>query len=398
MLGSLRIAALVALAFSLVLEGASADQPPLKIGLTSLYSGTETLVGQGADSAVAAYIALHGDTVAGRKVVVVRRDEQGPVPEVSKRNAQELVLQEHVDFLVGGMYSANALAMGDVSTQAKVPYLMTGPTSPGITVKLPYSARLGFTGPQQAVPLAKWALQNKIATAYVICVDNGGGIDAATAFEHAFSAGNGKILGEVRIPANTIDFSAYVQRIKDAAPQAVYAALINGTGHGASFMRAFRAAGLDTAGVKVLATMDMVSEEQLTGMGDTVTGVLSAGNYSAEHASRINDRFKAAFSATKGAPDPDFLAVSIYDAMDAIYKLTEAQHGTLDPDKSMQLLRSMRIASPRGEVSFDPETRDVVQTMYIRRTEKRHGKLVNVEIASYPNMNASHLDDGAAKP
>jgi branched-chain amino acid transport system substrate-binding protein len=398
MLGSFRLATLVALAFSLVLDGASADQPPLKIGLTSLYSGSETLVGQGADSAVAAYIALHGDTVAGRKVVVVKRDEQGPVPEVSKRNAQELVLQEHVDFLVGGMYSANALAMGDVSTQAKVPYLMTGPTSPGLTVKLPYAARLGFTGPQQAVPMAKWALQNKVATAYVICVDNSGGIDAANAFEHTFTAGNGKILGEVRIPANTIDFSAYVQRVKDAAPQAVYAALINGTGHGASFMRAFRSAGLDAAGVKVLATMDMVSEEQLTSMGDSVVGVLSAGNYSAEHPSPINDRFKAAFHATKGPTDPDFLAVSVYDSIDTIYKLAEAQHGSLDPDKSMQLLRTMHLASPRGDVSFDPETRDVVQTMYIRRTEKRGDKLVNAEIASFPNVDASHVDDAVAKP
>jgi branched-chain amino acid transport system substrate-binding protein len=163
-------------------------------------------------------------------------------------------------------------------------------------------------------------------------------------------------------------------------------------------MRAFRAAGLDATGVKVLATMDMVSEEQLAGMGDTVQGVLSAGNYSAEHASRINDRFKAAFRATNGPPDPDFLAVSIYDAMDAIYKLAEAQHGALDPDKSMQLLRTMHLTSPRGDVSFDPETRDVVQTMYIRRTEKRGGKLVNVEIGSFPNVDASHVDDAAAKP
>jgi branched-chain amino acid transport system substrate-binding protein len=389
----MRIASLLVLLFAVLLARASADGPPLKIGMTSVYSGTQTQVGQGADAAVAAYLALHGDTVAGRKVVVVRRDEQGPTPEISKRIAQELVLQEHVDFLIGGLYSPNALAIGDISTQAKVPFFITAATAPGITVKMPYAARLGFTGPQQAVPMAKWALQNKIATAYVIAVDNTGGIETAEAFEHAFTGGRGKVLGEVRIPSSTTDFSAYVQRIKDAAPQAVYAALINGTGKGGSFLRAFRAAGLDAAGIKILATMDMVTEGNLPGCGDFAVGVLSSGNYSAEHKGRVNARFLTAFHATKGVPDPDMLAVSAYDAMDAIYKLTEAQHGNLDPEKSAQLLKTLRLNSPRGDVAFDPETRDIVQTMYIRRTEKRGNKTANIELASYPNIDASHVDD-----
>jgi branched-chain amino acid transport system substrate-binding protein len=389
----MRIVALCVLAFAFGLARASADSPPLKIGMTSVYSGTQTQVGQGADAAVAAYLALHGDTVSGRKVIVVRRDEQGPTPEVSKRIAQELVLQEHVDFLIGGLYSPNALAIGDVSTQAKVPFFITAASAPGITTKMPYAARLGFTGPQQAVPMAKWARQNKIATAYVIAVDNTGGIEAAEAFERAFTGGGGKILGEVRVPSNTTDFSAYIQRVKDAGPQAVYAALINGTGHGGAFLRTFRSAGLDTAGVKMLTTMDMVTEANLPGLGDVTVGVISSGYYSAEHNSRTNARFRDAFRATKGVPDPDMLAVGVYDAMDAIYKLTEAQHGNIDPEKTAQLLKTLRLTSPRGDVSFDPETRDIVQTMYIRRTEKRRDKLVNIELASFPNINASHIDD-----
>ena len=369
----------------------SADQPPLRVGVIGLYSGSGVLTGQGQDAALAAFFAQHGDSVAGRKVTIVRRDEQGPVPEISHRLAQELVLQDRVDFLVGGSFSSTALAMGDVSTQAKVPLFITGASANDITAKLPYGSRVGFTGSQQSAPLARWALKNNIKTAFVMLVDNDGGIEAAATFDRVFAAGGGKIVGEVRVPSTNKDFSAYMERAKEAAPQAVFAVLLNGTGAGSAFVKSFNGSGMTKTGTKLLSTMDLVTEHNLPGLGDDALGIISAGNYSATHNSRENARFLDAYHAAKGPTDPDMLAVSAYDALGAIYKLVDAQQGNLDSDKSMQVVKTLRLQSPRGEIAFDPDTRDIIQTMYIRRTEKHGGKIVNVELATYPMVNASHL-------
>ena len=334
-----------------------------------MYSGAGTLTGQGQDAAIAAFIAQHGDTVAGRKVTIVKRDEQGPVPEISHRLAQELVLQDHVDFLVGGSFSSTALAMGDVSTQAKIPLFITGASANDITAKLPYGSRIGFTGSQETAPLARWALKNNIKTTFVMLVDNDGGIEAATTFERVYTAGGGKIAGEVRVPSTNKDFSAYMQRAKEVAPQAVLSVLLNGTGAGPAFVKSFNGSGMAKTGTKLLSTMDLVTEHNLPALGDDALGIISAGNYSAVHNSRENARFLDAYHAAKGPSDPDMLAVSAYDSVAAIYKLVELQQGNLDPDKSLQLIKTLRLQSPRGEIAFDPDTRDIIQTMFIRRVE-----------------------------
>lgn len=383
---------IVLLVCAFVLGGAaSADAPPLRIGLIGLYSGSGVLTGQGQDAAIAAFMAQHGDAVAGRKVTIVRRDEQGPVPEISHRLAQELVLQDRVDFLVGGSFSSTALAIGDVSTQAKVPYFITGASANDITAKMPYAARIGFTGSQELEPLAQWALKNNIKTAFVMLVDNDGGIEASATFERVYTAGGGKIAGEVRVPSTNKDFSAYMERAKETNPQAVLAVLLNGTGAGPALVNSFNESGMAKTGTKLLSTMDLVTEHNLPGLGDGAVGIISAGNYSAAHASRENAQFLSAYHAAKGPSDPDMLAEIAYDSLAAIYKLVDAQHGNVDPDTTMRLVKTLRLQTPRGPVAFDPQTRDIVDTMYIRRTEKRGGQLVNVELASYPAVDASRL-------
>ena len=377
-------------AFALA-SAASADQPPLRIGVIGLYSGSGVLTGQGQDAAIAAFMAEHGDTVAGRKVTIVRRDEQGPVPEISHRLAQELVLQDHVDFLVGGSFSATALAIGDVSTQAKVPFFITGASANDITAKLPYAARIGFTGSQELAPLARWALKNKIKTAFVLLVDNDGGIEASATFDRVFSANGGKVVGEVRVPSTNKDFSAYMERAKEAAPQAVVAVLLNGTGAGAALVRSFNQSGMAKTGTKLLSTMDLVTEHNLPALGDDADGIISAGNYSAAHPSRENAQFLKDYYAAKGPSDPDMLAVIAYDAVAAIYKLVDAQHGNVDPDATMQQVKTLHLQSPRGPIAFDHDTRDIVQTIYIRRVEDRGGKIVDTELAAYPAVDASRL-------
>lgn len=363
---------------------AGADQPPLKIGFITSYSGSTAAASRVADAAINAWIAQHGDTVAGRKVVVIRRDDTGPQPEVARRQAQELVVGDKVDFLAGIIFSPNAVAVGQVSAQSKTPFLVMNATQSKITHGDPYMARFSLTLPQLSAPLARWALQNGLKSVFAIYLDYAPGIDAATGFEQAFSAGGGTLAGEVKVPLQNPDFSGYVQRIKDAKPQAVFA-FVNANGGGQPFLKAFYDAGLAQAGVKILATPDLVLESFLPTYGDMADGIISTGNYSANHVSKLNDTFvKEVLKQDKGEAPPDYNSVAIYDIMHAIYSVTAAQKGSLDPDRTMQLLGGMSFESPRGPLEIGKDSRDIVQTVYIRRTEKRNGQYVNVEIASYP--------------
>jgi branched-chain amino acid transport system substrate-binding protein len=363
---------------------AGADQPPLKIGFITSYSGSTAAASRVADAAINAWIAQHGDTVAGRKVVVIRRDDTGPQPEVARRQAQELVVGDKVDFLAGIIFSPNAVAVGQVSAQSKTPFLVMNATQSKLTYGDPYMARFSLTLPQLAGPMAKWALQNGLKTAFVIYLDYAPGIDAGAGFTQVYTAGGGTIAGEVKVPLQNPDFSGYVQRIKDAKPQAVFA-FVNANGGGQPFLKAFYDAGLAKAGVKILSTPDLVLESFLPTYGDMADGIISTGNYSANHASKLNDTFvKAVLKEDKGEAPPDYNSVAIYDIMHAIYSVTDAQKGNLDPDRTMQLLRGMAFESPRGPLEIGKDSRDIVQTVYIRRTEKRNGQYVNVEIAAYP--------------
>jgi branched-chain amino acid transport system substrate-binding protein len=362
----------------------AADVPPIKIGFITSYSGATAAASRVADAAVAAFFAAHGDTVAGRKVVVIRRDDTGPQPEVARRQAQELVVDDKVDFLAGIIFSPNAVAVGQVSAQSKTPFLVMNATQSKLTHGDPYMARFSLTLPQLSAPLAKWALQNNIKSVFAVYLDYAPGIDAAAAFGQAFTAGGGTMLGEVKVPLQSPDFSAYVQRIKDAKPQAVFA-FVNANGGGLPFLKAFHDAGLAQAGVKLLATPDLVLESYLPSYGDMADGIISTGNYSAYHPSALNRDFvKAVLKADNNEAPPDYNSVAVYDIMHAIYNVVAAQKGTLDPDKTMQLLRGMAFESPRGPIEIGADSRDIVQTVYIRRTEKRDGKFVNVEIAAYP--------------
>jgi branched-chain amino acid transport system substrate-binding protein len=376
------VLALLACSFAPVAV-AHADQPPIKVGFITSYSGSTAAASHVADAAIAAFMAQHGDTVAGRKVIVIKRDDTGPHPEVAKRLAQELVVQDKVDFLAGIIYSPNAVAVGDISAQSKTPFLVMNATQSKLTHADPYMARFSLTLPQLSAPLAKWALQNHITSAYSVVLDYAPGIDAATAFARAFTAGGGKMVGDVRVPLTNPDFSGYIQRVKDAKPQAVFA-FVNAAGGGGAFLKAFADAGLAQAGVKILATPDLVLESFLPTYGDLVDGVISAGNYSADHDSALNRAFVRAIATADADASPDYNSVATYDIFTAIYKVADEQKGALDPDKTMALLRGMSFESPRGPIEIDPVNRDIVQTVYIRRTEKRAGKYVNVEIAAFP--------------
>jgi branched-chain amino acid transport system substrate-binding protein len=364
---------------------AVAQQGPIKIGVVLSYSGGDNVIlGKMADAAFAAYMKQHGDTIAGRKVELIKRDDTGIAPEVATRLAQELIVQEHVDLLIGASYTPNAIAMGAVSTKAKVPYFIVNAATSNIFKTNPYTARFGFTTGQISQPFANWAYKNGAKTAYAVFQDYGPGIDAGTTFEKTFTAAGGKVLGESRMPLDTKDFSAYIQKVKDAKPDVMFL-FINATGGGVDFIKALNSSGFDKTAIKFLATGDLVDEAILPTEGDTAMGITTTFTYSAMHDSKMNRDFITAFKAAYGSNQlPTFEAAQAYDAIAAAYKVLEAQKGVIDPDKTMEIVKGMKFESPRGPIEIDPQTRDIIQNVYFRKVERRNGLLGNYEFSNTP--------------
>lgn len=381
------VAAVVGL-FALAAAGA-ADLPPLKIGIVYSYTGGDPSAGPVLDAALAAWLAQHKDTIAGRKVELIKRDDGGVAPDVVKRQATELVVQDHVDFLLGSTFTPNAVAMASVSTQSKTPYCMVNAAGSGLLAKAPYSTRLGVTMAQITVPLAKWAWQNGVKTAYSVLANYQPGIDGGKAFADTFTAAGGKMLGEVLVPVNNTEFSAYIQRVKDAKPDAVFVFVGAGI-PSVAFFKAFHQNGLDKLGIRILASGDTLEEDALPQMGDEPNGVISTLNYSEVHDTKLNRDFVNAFHAADPTKklEPNFFAVAAYDCMSAIDKAVTAQKGSVDPDKTMAIWSGLKLDSPRGPIEIDPQTHDITQNMYMRKTTKEGTKYEDVEFATTPAVKA----------
>ena len=378
--------AMVAAAGSLLVGGAAMaeDAPPLKVGVISSFTGPSAVDGHALDIALQLWAKQHGNKAGGRTIQYIKRDTGGPAPDLVKREVQELIVRDKVDIIDGIDYTPNALAAAPVSTQAKMPILIVNAATAGIIAKAPYMSRWGFTTGQVALPLGQWAYRNGIKTVLVMYSDYGPGIDAGFFFQRGFTQAGGKVIGEVKMPLQNPDFSSYIQRIRDARPEAVFVFLPAGAESNA-FLKAYKDAGLFKAGIKLLATGDLTDEPSLDSLGDSAIGMITAYDYSDAHRSPMNEKFVKDFKAV-GGPDarPNFFAVAAYDAMTAIDRVVSAQHGKVDPDQTMALIKGMKFESPRGPIAIDPETRDIIQNVYIRRVEKRGGHLVNVEFDTIP--------------
>ena len=367
------------------------DRPPLKIGWLMSYTGPGAAAGVVTDAAIDVFLKKYGTTVAGRKIEIIRRDTTGPAPDVARRLAQELIVGEKVDFLAGMDYTPNTMAVAPLSTQAKVPLLVVNSATSGILTKHPYAVRFGFTTTSMAQQLAVYASTNNIKSVYTFVHEYEPGLDAEAMFVREFKAAGGAIAGSVRVPLKSTDFSAYIQRIKDAKPDAVFAFMAAGE-LPPIFLRQFKEAGLD-ATTKIIGIGDLTDEASLPAAGDAALGVVTAFHYTPTHESEVNKEFAATYRAVAPNRPLNFMAVVAYDTLRAIYQAVDAQKGELNLDKTMELLKQTRFESPRGPIEIDPATRDIVQTVYFRKVEKRGDQLVNVEFASMPKVK----DPGSAR-
>jgi branched-chain amino acid transport system substrate-binding protein len=376
----------VVLALAWAAAGAAPAQEPIKIGMVLEMSGGFADFGMQMMNGARAYMKVHGDTVAGRKVQLIVKDTTG-VPDVARRVAQELVTNDKVDFLAGFGLTPSALAVTSLATEAKKPMIVMNAATSIITTRSPYVARVSFTLPQVTAPMATWAIKNGITKVYTLVSDFGPGIDAETQFKKTFTAGGGQIVGEVRTPMRNPEFAPFVQRIKDARPQAVFVFLPAGE-QAVGFMKSFAERELDKAGIKLIATGDVTEDGVIEAMGDAPLGVITTQHYSVAHDSAQNRTFLKAYAEVAGtAQRANFMAVGAWDGMAAMYEVARRLEGRIDGDKAMEILKGMKIDSPRGPVLIDPATRDPIETIYVRRVEKlKDGKLYNVEFDQFPNM------------
>jgi branched-chain amino acid transport system substrate-binding protein len=364
--------------------GPAKAEDTVKVGIINEYSGQFADTGNQIDNGIKLYVKQHGDTVAGKKIELIRKDTGGIAPDVAKRLAQELVVRDNADIFAGFSLTPNALAAADVSAEAKRFMVVMNAATAIITTKSPYIARTSSTTPQLNYTLGLWAAKNGIKTVYTMVSDYGPGIDAETWFHNGFKEGGGQIVGSVRFPVANPDFSAFIQAAKDKNPDAIYIWIPGGT-QPAAVGKALAERGIDPAKTKILGQDALASETALQSMGDASIGIITVANYDYTHKSAMNQEFVKAFN-DEFHRNPDFFAVGGYDGTHLIYEALKKTGGKADGDSLIAAAKIMSWESPRGVISIDPETRDIIQTIYIRRVEKVGRTLQNVEFDQVPNV------------
>ena len=372
------VAAVVALGLSAADSALAQD---VKIGFILPMTGQQQSTGKQISAAVKLYMAQQGDTVAGKKVQLIIRDD-GAVPDNTKRIAQEMIVNDKVTFVAGFGVTPAALAVAPLATESKTPEIVTAAGTSIITEKSPYIARTSFTLAQSTVPLADWVAQNGIKKVVSMVSDYGPGADAEASFKAEFTKKGGQILETIRFPLSNPDFAPFLQRAADQKPDAVF--VFVPSGQGGIFVKQFIERGLDKAGIKIIGPGDVTDDDLLNDMGDAVLGTVTAHFYSADHDSAVNKAFVAAFEKANNGMRPNFMAVSGYDGMHLMYEALKKTGGKTDGDSLIGAMKGMAWESPRGPMSIDPDTRDVIQNVYIRKVEKKAGALYNVEFATFP--------------
>jgi branched-chain amino acid transport system substrate-binding protein len=351
-------------------------QDKFKIGLILPMTGQQASTGRQIEAAARLYMAQNGDTVAGKKIELIIKDDAA-TPDQTKRLAQELVVNEKVNVLGGFGVTPAALAAAPIATQSKTPLVVMAAATSSITEASPYIVRTSFTLPQVSVSLADWAPKNGIKKVVTLVSDYGPGIDAEKYFKDRLSFNGGQVVEQLRVPLRNPDFAPFLQKVRDTKPDALFVFVPSGAG--AAVMKQFLERGLDKAGIKLIATGDVTDDDQLNDMGDGALGVVTSHHYSAYHPSAMNKKFVEAFEKANKGMRPNFMAVGGYDGMRVIYEALKATKGQGGGDALLAAMKGQIFESPRGKIFIDAQTRDIVQDVYLRKVEKKDGQLYNVE-------------------
>jgi len=355
---------------------ALAQDNTFKIGLILPMTGQQATTGRQIEAAARLYMAQNGDTVAGKKIQLIVKDDTS-LPDTTRRLAQELVVNDKVNVLAGFGITPSALATAPIATQSKTPMVVMAAATSSITQASPYIVRSSFTLPQVSVALADWAPKNGIKKVVTLVSDYGPGIDAEKFFKDRLTFNGGEVTDALRVPLRNPDFAPFLQKVRDNKPDALFVFVPSGAG--AAVMKQFLERGLDKAGIRLIATGDVTDDDQLNDMGDGALGVVTSHHYSAAHPSAVNKKFVEAFSKANKGLRPNFMAVGGYDGMRVIYEALKTSKGQGGGDALLAAMKGQLFESPRGKIFIDAQTRDIVQDVYLRKVEKKDGQLYNVE-------------------
>ena len=371
---------LLQLAVALVAAAAGssvlAQDNVFKIGLILPMTGQQATTGRQIEAAARLYMQQNGDTVAGRKIRLIVKDDTS-LPDVTRRVAQELVVNEKVDVLAGFGITPSATATAPIATQSKTPQVVMAAATSSITEASPYIVRTSFTLPQVSVALADWAPKNGIKKVVTLVSDYGPGIDAEKYFKERLQFNGGQVMESLRVPLRNPDFAPFLQKVRDIKPDALFVFVPSGAG--AAVMKQFVERGMDKAGIRMIGTGDVTDDDQLNDIGDGALGVVTSHHYSAAHPSAVNKKFVEAFGKANKGMRPNFMAVGGYDGMRVIYEALKKTGGKGGGDALLAAMKGQIFESPRGPVFIDAQTRDIVQNVYLRKVEKKDGQLYNVE-------------------
>lgn len=365
---------------------AAPSTEPLKIGMIATYSGPYADYGRQFDAGMQIYLDEHDGKLGGREVEILRKDTGGAAPDKARRYAQELVGRNQVDVITGLDFSPNVYAIAPLVSRAKVPTLVMNAASSAITEASPYIARFSFTVPQVSAPMAQWLITQGVSSVSLVVADYASGEDAAQAFSQAFEAAGGRIVDTVKTPMNNPDFSAYVQRIKDQQPEAVFIFFPSGV-MPLAFLKVWQERGMTEAGIALYATGEATDDSYMEATGEVALGLITSHHYSYAHQSEKNEQFKTAYAQKyPEAGRLSYFAITAYDTLAALDQALSATGGDASGDAVLEQLKGMRLESPRGPIEIDANTRDIIQTVYIREVQEQNGELVSVEFEQFDEV------------
>jgi branched-chain amino acid transport system substrate-binding protein len=378
MKNSARIAVVAAMALT-VWPAISVAQDTVKVGIIVPLSGPFAPTGRQIEAGARTFMQHNGTTVAGKKIELIVKDD-GNVAENTQRIAREMIVNDKVNVLAGFGLTPLALAAAPIATQSKMPMVIMSAATGIIPDRSPYIVRASMVTSQLVVGVADWAPRNNIKRVVTLVSDYAPGIDIEGAFSTRFKAAGGEIIESLRVPLANPDFAPFLQRAADARPDALFVFVPAGVG--AILMKQFQERGLDKSGIKLIGTGDMTDDDILNNIGDVALGITTSHHYSAAHPSDLNRRFVADFRKAYNMR-PNFMAVGGYDGMAVIYKALDKTKGSTEGDALVAAMKGLAWESPRGPISIDPATRDIVQNIYVRKVEKKDGELYNVEFQTF---------------
>jgi branched-chain amino acid transport system substrate-binding protein len=375
---------LAAVAAATLFSSPALAADPLKIGLILPLTGPFASTGKQIEAACRLYIAKNGDTVAGRKVELIVKDDTGLAPETTKRIAQEMVVQDKVSVLAGFGLTPLALAAAPVATEAKVPMIVMAAATGMIPTRSPFIVRTGFTLPQVTAPIAEWAAKNKIKRVVTMVTDYGPGLDAEKTFVAVFKAAGGEVVESIKTPLRNPDYAPFLQRAKDAKPDALF--VFVPSGEGLAVMKQFDERGLKQAGIRLIGTGDVTDDDLLESMGAPAVGIITSFHYSAAHDSPENKAYVEGMMKANNGMRPNFHSVGGYDGMHLIYEAVKKAGASATGEQLVEAMKGQKWMSPRGPMSIDPATRQTIQNVYLREVKMVNGKPWNVEFDKFENV------------